>query len=390
MARVWIGLIFLCLVAVLQVDGRGGRGGRRGHGGSGGFGWNWSIYFAVLGGGTALALLAACLFARDNHDGAQCFLGIPQRPLMWIANTWVCFAPPLGLLVWICMFIGWEQECELCMKIVSSSEHRYMCPDLDTLASMPNSTFYSCKTCNQPLKLWPVRCLAVSTCRKCKTKIENNGRNLHVCFTCPEKHVSDRLHLCSEHRDVHLQRTVLVDFSKSSEVGTDRFLPSELNTLEETEIGGEWVLTRQPSWQQKISTAGRIAENKPIHIARQASMKLKRMTSTSSTLQNREAFDEERLLPPQRVMVQLVDEQLADLEVPPTELTLTGFSKLLSDLAFYSGVPDVQGLLIKTESGSFAQVFDMDRIPPGNIKVQAVNSDDKHFLRLYPNPQLPE
>ena len=89
-------------------------------------------------------------------------------------------------------------------------------------------------------------------------------------------------------------------------------------------------------------------------------------------------------------MVQLVDEQLADLEVPPTELTLTGFSKLLSDLAFYSGVPDVQGLLIKTESGSFAQVFDLERIPHGNLKVRAVMSGDQHFLRLYPNSQLPE
>ena len=150
------------------------------------------------------------------------------------------------------------------------------------------------------------------------------------------------------------------------------------------------MLTRQPSWQQKISTAGRIAENKPIQIARQASMKMKRMTSTSSTLQIREAFEEEHLLPPQRVMVQLVDEQLADLEVPPTELTLRGFGKLLSDLAFYSGVPDIQGLLIKTESGSFAQVFDMERIPPGNLKVRAVMSGDQHFLRLYPNSQLPE
>ena len=102
-----------------------------------------------------------------------------------------------------------------------------------------------------------------------------------------------------------------------------------------------------------------------------------------------EAFEEERLLPPQRViMVQLVDEHLVDLEVPPTELTLTSYSKLRSDLTFYSGVADVEGLLIKTESGSYVEVFDLEGIPPGNLKVRAVMSGNKHFLGLYPNPQL--
>merc|ERR1712181_203113 len=99
--------------------------------------------------------------------------------------------------------------------------------------------------------------------------------------------------------------------------------------------------------------------------------------------------EEDNLLPNQeRATVQLVDEQLVDLEIPPAELTLTSFSKLLSDLTYYSGVPDIQGLLVKSESGGFVQVFDMGRIPKENFKARAVISGTKHFLRLYPNTKL--
>ena len=59
-------------------------------------------------------------------------------------------------------------------------------------------------------------------------------------------------------------------------------------------------------------------------------------------------------------MVQLVDEQLVNMEVPAAEVTLTTFSKLLSDLTFYSGVPDVEGILVKSESSGYVQVFNMD------------------------------
>ena len=72
-----------------------------------------------------------------------------------------------------------------------------------------------------------------------------------------------------------------------------------------------------------------------------------------------------------------MDEHLVEMEVPQAELTLTTFNKLLSDLTFYSGVPDVQGLLMKTDSGSFVQVFDMERIPEGNFKIQVVMSGNK-------------
>ena len=133
---------------------------------------------------------------------------------------------------------------------------------------------------------------------------------------------------------------------------------------EETRV----ALTRNPSWERhqwnaQLST---INETKP-----------------GSTAEKRVGGREE-----ERVTVQLVDEQLVDLEVPPAELTLTNFPKLLSDLTFYSGQPDLQGLLVKSSSGGFVQVFDLDRIPQGNLKVRTVFSGDKHFLRLYPNPQL--
>ena len=75
-------------------------------------------------------------------------------------------------------------------------------------------------------------------------------------------------------------------------------------------------MTRQPSWQQKISSARRVVETNLIKMARQTSMKLKRMTSTSSTSQRMNGLNEEHLLPVQRVTVQLVDEHLVEMEVP--------------------------------------------------------------------------
>jgi len=100
--------------------------------------------------------------------------------------------------------------------------------------------------------------------------------------------------------------------------------------------------------------------------------------------------EEHHLLPPRRVTVQLVDDQLFDTEVPPTEVTLTSFDKLLSHLTFYAGVPEIQGLLVKTESGSFVQVFDMERIREGNLKVQVVKSGEKQYLKLHSGPQIKE
>ena len=90
------------------------------------------------------------------------------------------------------------------------------------------------------------------------------------------------------------------------------------------------------------------------------------------------------------VVVQLVDEQLVNLEVPPAEITVATFPKLVADLAFYSGLPGVQGLLVKSNSGHYVQVFDMERIPKGDIKVRPVESGDKHFLRVYASNQLEE
>ena len=141
---------------------------------------------------------------------------------------------------------------------------------------------------------------------------------------------------------------------------------------EETRV----ALTRNPSWERHQWNAqlSRVNETKP-----------------GSTLEKRVGGrEEESLLPQERVTVQLVDEQLVDLEVPPAELTITSFSKLLSDLTFYSGVPDIQGLLVKSSSGGFVQVLDMNRIPQGNLKARVVVSGNKHFLRLYPNSQLEE
>ena len=146
------------------------------------------------------------------------------------------------------------------------------------------------------------------------------------------------------------------------------------------------TLTRNPSWErhQWNVQLSKVNESKP-------STSVKSHQAKPPSSEKRVCgVEEEHLLPGKRVTVQLVDEQLVDLEVPPGELTLTTFTKLLSDLTYYAGVPELQGLLVKSESGGFVQVFDMNRIPQGNLKVRAVISGEKHFLRIYPNPQLEE
>ena len=69
------------------------------------------------------------------------------------------------------------------------------------------------------------------------------------------------------------------------------------------------------------------------------------MASTKPTDET-EGCEEERLFPSRRIQVQLVDDQLINMEVPPVELILTNITKLFSDLTAYVGVPDVQGLLV--------------------------------------------
>ena len=56
----------------------------------------------------------------------------------------------------------------------------------------------------------------------------------------------------------------------------------------------------------------------------------------------------EPLLPAGRVVtVQMVDEQLNKMDVPPAELTLANLNKLIADLSLYSGLPDLQGVLVQ-------------------------------------------
>ena len=99
----------------------------------------------------------------------------------------------------------------------------------------------------------------------------------------------------------------------------------------------------------------------------------------------------EPLLPAgQVVTVQMVDEQLNKMEVPPAELTLTNLNKLIADLSLYSGLPDIQGVLVKSNYGGFFEMTDLQMMPRGNLKVRAVFSGDRHMLRIYPEPQAPE
>ena len=99
----------------------------------------------------------------------------------------------------------------------------------------------------------------------------------------------------------------------------------------------------------------------------------------------------EPLLPAgQVVTVQMVDEQLNKMDVPPAELTLTNLNKLIADLSLYSGLPDLQGVLVKSNYGGFFEMTDLRMMPRGNLKVRAVFSGDRHMLRIYPEPQVLE
>ena len=109
------------------------------------------------------------------------------------------------------------------------------------------------------------------------------------------------------------------------------------------------------------------------------------MTSTSTVVE-RGLSEKDKLLPSEKMIVKLVDEQMDTIPFPQAELVLTTFNKLLSDLTAYVGVQNIQGLLVwSIEAGDFIQVFDMDRIPQGSVKVRVVTSGEKTFLRLYKN-----
>ena len=110
---------------------------------------------------------------------------------------------------------------------------------------------------------------------------------------------------------------------------------------------------------------------------------------TTTTSPEEISAEEERLLPRPRIMVQLVEmigAEMVDMGIPKAELILTTFNKLLSDLTAYVGAPDVQGLLVwNIESGDFTQVFDMDKIPRGSVKVRVVTYGVKTFIGIYQN-----
>ena len=109
------------------------------------------------------------------------------------------------------------------------------------------------------------------------------------------------------------------------------------------------------------------------------------MTSTT-TVEETGLSAKEKLLPSEKMIVQLVDEQMDTIPFPQAELILTTFNKLLSDLIAYVGAPDVQGLLVwNIEPGDFTQVFDMDKIPRGSVKVRVVTYDVKTFIGIYQN-----
>ena len=110
------------------------------------------------------------------------------------------------------------------------------------------------------------------------------------------------------------------------------------------------------------------------------------LKTSTGTAEETGLSGKEKLLPSEKMIVQLVDAQMDDVPFPPAELILTTFNKLLSDLTAYVRAPYVQGLLVwNTEPGDLTQVFDMDRIPRGSVKVRLVTYGVKTFIGVYQN-----
>ena len=82
--------------------------------------------------------------------------------------------------------------------------------------SYPDSSLYQCKTCEKPLKLWPIERLKKSDCIKCRDDIDNDGHNLHICFPCQRDQVQVH-HLCSFH-NIDTNGLLTVDFSDTDSI----------------------------------------------------------------------------------------------------------------------------------------------------------------------------
>ena len=83
------------------------------------------------------------------------------------------------------------------------------------LDAIPSSPLYKCKKCQKQLKLWPVEKLSKTKCFKCDgEKYDNDGTNVHVCFTCEDWNMD--LHLCSKHH--RGQEVIEVDFEEKSSI----------------------------------------------------------------------------------------------------------------------------------------------------------------------------
>jgi len=149
-------------------------------------------------------------------------------------------------------------------------------------SSIPYSDFYSCKKCNSRLKLWPMNKLSRSRCSKCKTKIENDGTNLHVCFTCP-KDISEKNHLCSGHH-AQGQGLVLVDFDDLENFGVEAQqynLFSNVHTIPETKEGSieyppppPYEYSTNKSWNERITEGAEAIKTQPRRMFRQTSVEM--------------------------------------------------------------------------------------------------------------------
>jgi len=174
----------------------------------------WWFMWGVIG---IVVILVMCISAYLRGSN-PCYAGLVAFSCVYPCVCAACVAP-----CYILMCVTDKKSCDLCGKEIRMIEddcdcllgtHRYAClyENQDEFDRIPPSPLYSCKTCGNPLKLWPVAKLPLAVCRGCGEEYENDGTNVHVCFIC-QSNTYTKKHLCSKHHGLQTGEMREVNFS---------------------------------------------------------------------------------------------------------------------------------------------------------------------------------
>jgi len=159
----------------------------------------WGVW-GVIGVGL---IIVTCICARMCGSN-PCYAGLGA-----FCCVYPCVCASCAVPCCIILCVTDKKSCDLCGKEIRMIEddcdcfignHRDECleENRSEFDSIPPSTLYKCKTCVKPLKVWPVEKLLKGECRACDEEYENDGTNVHVCFTC-QRTTYTKYHLCNNH-----------------------------------------------------------------------------------------------------------------------------------------------------------------------------------------------